>query len=217
MTTFPNSPRLVKGRIVALDPFNPKTTIVEFQYNPDAMTRRLQVQSASGEGAQSEALRLKGAAVESFTLEAEIDATDKLEKGEGNAVSVGIQPQLAALEVLAYPKSTLVSANAALLASGTIEVIPPTGPLTLLVWGRRVLPVRLTEFNITEEAFDEKLNPIRARVSLGLQALSYNDLPVGSPGYSLFLSYQQMKENMATMGGASRSGSGVSIGALTGS
>src|SRR5215211_2193695 len=105
MTTFPNSPRLVKGRIVALDPFNPKTTVVEFQYNPDAMTRRLQVQSASGEGAQSEALRLKGAAVESFTLEAEIDATDKLEKGEGNAASVGIQPQLAALEVLAYPNS----------------------------------------------------------------------------------------------------------------
>jgi hypothetical protein len=207
MTTFPNSPRLIKGAIVGLDPFNPVASVIVFQYNPDTMTRTLQVQAAGGEGGQSEALRLKGAPVETFKLDVEIDATDQLEKAEANAVSMGIHPQLAALEMLTYPKSTLVITNTALLATGTIEIIPPTGPFTLFVWGlKRVVPVRLTEFSITEEAFDEDLNPIRARVSLGLRVLSYNDLPLVHPGHALFLVHQGVKEVMATIGSVSNLG-----------
>ena len=34
-----------------------------------------------------------------------------------------------------------------------------------------MLPVKLTEFSITEEAFDVNLNPIRAKVSLGMRVL----------------------------------------------
>jgi Contractile injection system tube protein len=207
MTTFPNSPRLIKGAIVGLDPFNPVASVIVFQYNPDTMTRTLQVQAAGGEGGQSEALRLKGAPIETFKLDVEIDATDQLEKAESNAVSMGIHPQLAALEMLTYPKSTLVITNTALLATGTIEVIPPTGPFTLFVWGlKRVVPVRLTEFSITEEAFDEDLNPIRARVSLGLRVLSYNDLPLVHPGHALFLVHQGVKEVMATIGSVNNLG-----------
>lgn len=206
MTTFPNSPRLLKGAIVGLDPFNPVASVVVFQYNPDTMTRTLQVQAA-GDGGQSEALRLKGAPIETVKLDVEIDATDQLERAEANAVSMGVHPQLAALEMLTYPKSTLVVTNTALLATGTIEIIPPTGPLTLFVWGlKRVVPVRLTEFSITEEAFDEGLNPIRARVSLGLRVLSYNDLPLVHPGHSLFLVHQGVKEVMATIGSVNNLG-----------
>ena len=92
-------------------------------------------------------------------------------------------------------------ANTALLALGTIEIIPPVAPLTLFIWGpKRVLPVRLTEFSITEEAYDPTLNPIRAKVSLGLRVLSYSDLPLTHPGYSLFLAHQVVKEAMATIG-----------------
>jgi hypothetical protein len=40
-------------------------------------------------------------------------------------------------------------------------------PLALFVWSQhRILPVRVTDFSITEEAFDPALNPIRAKVSL---------------------------------------------------
>lgn len=210
MSSFPNSPRLIKGAIVGLDPFNPVASVIVFQYNPDTMTRTLQVQSAGSEGGQSEALRLKGAPIETFKLDVEIDATDQLERAEANAASMGIHPQLAALEMLTYPKSTLVIANTALLATGTIEIIPPTGPLTLFVWGlKRVVPVRLTEFSITEEAFDEDLNPIRARVSLGLRVLSYNDLPLVHPGHALFLVHQGVKEVMATIGSVSNLGAVV--------
>ena len=207
MTSFPNSPRLIKGAIVGVDPFNPVASVVVFQYNPDTMTRTLQVQSAGDNGGQSEALRLKGAPIENVKLDVEIDATDQLERAETNAASMGIHPQLAALEMLTYPKTTQVIANTALLATGTIEVIPPTGPFTLFIWGlKRVVPVRLTEFSITEEAFDEDLNPIRARVSLGLRVLSYNDLPLLHPGHALFLVHQGVKEVMATIGSVNNIG-----------
>lgn len=73
--------------------------------------------------------------------------------------------------------------------------------MTLLVWGAtRVLPVKLTEFTITEEAFDPLLNPIRAKVGLGMQVLSYNDLTIDHPGYNLFLAHQVIKEAMAVVG-----------------
>jgi len=201
MTTFPNSPRLMKGAIIGLDIFNPVSSVILFQYNPETLTRTLQAQT-SGEGSNSsEALRLRGAPQESITLEIEIDATDQLEKAEDTAVSMGIYPQLSALEMLIYPKSSLVIANTVLLAAGTIEVIPPMAPLTLFIWGpKRVLPVRLTSFSITEDAYDTNLNPIRAKVSLGLSVLNYNDLPVTHPGYHLFLAHQVVKETMATIG-----------------
>ncbi len=206
MTTFPNSPRLLKGAIVGFDLANPLASVAVFQYNPETVTRSLQVQGSGDGGDRSETMRLKGAPIETIKMDVEIDATDQLEKGDGIAKECGIHPRLAALEMLTYPKSALVIANAVSMGLGTIEVLPPIGPFTLLVWGlKRVLPVRLTELSVTEEAFDEALNPIRAKVSLGLRVLSYNDLPITHPGYHIFLAHQITKEVFATMG------SGVNI------
>lgn len=208
MSGFPGSPRLVKGALVGIDPFNPLASVISFQYNPDTMTRRLEAQTTRGEDAdRGEALRLKGAPVETITLDVEIDATDALESADPLAEDSGIYPQLSALEMLVYPKSALVIANTVLLNVGTIEIIPPAGPFTLFVWGpKRVLPVRVTTFSIVEEAYDARLNPIRARVSLGLRVLSYNDLPVTHPGYALFLAHQVAKETLATLNATGNAG-----------
>jgi hypothetical protein len=202
VTTFPGSPRLLKGAIVGVDIFNPLASVVIFQYNPDSLTRSLQAQSVGSQGGdKAEALRLKGAPVETIKLDIEIDATDQLETANAIATSMGIYPQLSALEMLIYPKSALVIANTVLLALGTIEVIPPAAPLTLFIWGpKRVLPVRVTDFSITEEAYDVNLNPIRAKVGLGLRVLSYNDLSLTHPGYYAFLAHQIVKEAMAVVG-----------------
>ena len=201
MTTFPNSPRLLKGAIIGFDLFNPVSSVVVFQYNPETVTRSLQVQSAGDDGDRSEAMRLQGAPVETIKMDVEIDATDQLEKAERFTTALGIHPQLAALEMLAYPKSALVITNTVLMALGYREIVPPIGPLTLLVWGlKRVLPVRLTDFSITEEAFDQALNPIQAKVSLGLRVLSYDDLSITNPGYHIFLTHQITKEVFATIG-----------------
>jgi hypothetical protein len=203
MTTFPNSPRVQKGAIIGIDIFNPLASVIIFQYNPDTLTRSLQAQTTSGESGRSEVLRLKGAPVETIRLDVEIDATDQFEKGDPIAAELGIYPQLSALEMLLYPKSGLVIANTALMAVGTIEVIPPEAPFTLFIWGlKRILPVRLTSFSITEEAHDPNLNPIRAKASLDLRVLSYSDFSVTHPGYGLFLAHQIVKETMAVIGSA---------------
>jgi hypothetical protein len=202
MTTFPGSPRLVKGAIIGVDPFNPLASVIVFQYNPETLTRKVQAQVAGEQSSgRAEALRLAGAPVETITLSVEIDATDQLERPDPAAVAMGIHPQLAALEMLLYPKTALVIANALLAAIGTIELIPPEAPLTLFVWGpKRILPVRLTDFSITEESYDVNLNPILAKVALSLRVLSYSDLPPTNPGYALFLAHQVIKETMATIG-----------------
>jgi hypothetical protein len=208
VTGFAGSPRTARGALIGLDPANPLASVVLFQYNPDEMTRTLQARAATGGGlsggARSEALRLTGAPIENISLAIEVDAADQLESGDPLASELGIYPQLSSLEMLLYPKSSVVIANTALALAGSIELVPAEAPLTLLVWGiKRVLPVRLTQFSITEQAYDPGLNPIRARVSLGLRVLSYSDLDVTNPGYHVFLAHQVAKEVMATIASAS--------------
>jgi hypothetical protein len=201
MSPLSNTPRLVKGAIIGVDLFNPLASIVIFQYNPEKVTRTLQPQGSGENGARAEAMRLKGAPVETMKMDVEIDAADQLDKGEGQAAALGIYPQLSALEMLVYPKTLLVIANTVLMAAGTLEILPPIGPFTVLVWGlKRVVPVKVNEFTITEELHDDQLNPIQAKVSLGLRVLSYNDLSLTNPGYYLFLAHQATKEVMATIG-----------------
>lgn len=201
MTTFPNSPRVLKGAIVGFDPTIPVPTVIVFQYNPDTLTRTLKPRAPGGEGARSEALRLSGPPEETIKVDVEIDATDQLANDDPVATSVGIHAQLAALEGLVYPRSALTIANTALLAAGTIEVVPPTAPVTLFIWGvKRIVPVRITELSVTEELHDPVLNPIRAKVGLGLRVLSTNDLSITDPSYYVFLAHQVVKEALAVVG-----------------
>jgi hypothetical protein len=202
MTGFPRSPRLIKGGLVLVDPASGAVQrVITLQYNPDSLSRTLQVQGVTGGGDRTEALRLKGPPVETIKLEAEIDATDQLEFPDQHpdAVALGLHPQLAALETVAYPSSTTLTLNAVLAAVGTIEILPAEAPLTLFVWSaQRILPVRITELGIVEEAFDPALNPIRVKVTLGLRVLSIDDLNFLSRGGSLFMAYLRAKERLAS-------------------
>jgi hypothetical protein len=206
MSSFPGSPRLLKGGIVLLDPDTSAVLrIITLQYNSDTLTRTLAPKSLKESGDRSETMRLTGPAVETIKLEAEIDATDQLEAADAQTTQLGIHPQLAALETIVYPSSARLSSNNNLVRSGVLEIVPMQTPLTLFIWSKnRILPVRLTDFSITEEAFDVALNPIRAKVSLGLRVLSVDDLDFESKGGSLFMNYLQQKERFAAQnaGGA---------------
>jgi len=130
-----------------------------------------------------------------------LDATDQLEFPNQYplAVQFGLQPQLAQLEMLINPTVETLMADNAMASSGTLEIIPLEQPLTLFVWSKsRVVPVRLTEFSITEEFFDTSLNPIRAKVSLGLRVLSVDDLGFEHPGGQIFMAYLSNKERLAS-------------------
>ena len=208
MTSFPGSPRLLKGAIVSLDKFNPQSSVVVFQYNPDTMSRSLsprisKVDSQEDAPSPKETLRITGPPEETIRLKIELDATDQLETANPVAIELGIHPQLAALEILLYPKLTTVLSNQVLAKTGTLEVIPMELPLALFMWGnKRTLPVRLESLSIEEQAFDVNLNPIRAEISLSLRVLSYSDLQFGSKGGSLFLAHQVQKELLAATASA---------------
>ena len=195
------SPRLVKGGLVQMDPASGRVLrVIALQYNPDSLSRTLQVQSVDSGGNPSQALRLKGAAVETIRVEAEIDATERLDDPGANPVTVqlGIHPDLAALEELVQPRADDLQTNDALASAGVLEVLPLEAPLTLFVWSKqRVVPVRVTDVSITEEAFDVALNPIRAKVSLSLRVLSVDDLGFRHRGGTLFMAYLRNKEALA--------------------
>ena len=204
MSTFPNSPRLLKGGIVLLDSSSGTILrVVSLQYNPDSLTRSLQIQTVPGDTKdRAEALRLIGPPIETIKLDAEIDATDQLEFPDQNpnTAQAGIFPQLSALETIIYPSSQQLIGNNNLASQGTLEIAPMEAPLTLFVWSsRRIVPVRITDFSITEEAFDAFLNPVRAKVSLGMRVLSVNDLGFEHKGGNLFLAYQKQKERLASL------------------
>jgi hypothetical protein len=204
MTNFPRSPRLLKGGIVLIDPDTSAVKrIIVLQYNPDTLSRTLQVKAVGETTDRSEALRLKGPPVETIKLDAEIDVTDQLEfpdqSQNSDAAKLGLHPHLAALETIIYPTSGQLNSNNNLAKSGTLEIAPMESLLTLFIWSKsRILPVRLTDFSVTEEAFDPQLNPMRAKVSLGMRVLNVDDLGFNHKGGSLFMIYLQQKEQLAT-------------------
>jgi len=205
MSSFPGSPRILKGGLVLLDPVSFAVVqggIIVLQYNPDTLTRTLKIKGAEEGGDRSEALRLTGPAVETIKLEVEIDATDQLENPAQNPTTVqyGVSPQLAVLETLVYPTSANLQNNFSLSQRGTLEIMPMMAPLCLFVWSAsRIVPVRITEFSVTEEAFDPRLNPLRAKVSLGMRVLSTDDLFFNDKGGSLYMAYQRQKEALAAL------------------
>jgi len=198
----------VKGGIVTMDPdTSALQSVIALQYNPDTLSRTLQIQAVSGgqDGVRVDALRLRGPAIETIKVEAELDATDQLEFPNQYplAVQYGLQPQLAQLEMLVNPTVETLNADNNMASAGMLEIIPLEQPLTLFVWSKsRVVPVRLTDFSITEEAFDTSLNPIRAKVSLGMRVLNVDDLGFGHPGGHIFLTYLGNKEQLAAQAGS---------------
>lgn len=203
MTTFPNSPKLIKAGLVIVDAVSARVLrIISLQYNSDSLTRSLTAQTAGGSDTdRAEPTRFKGPAVETFKLEADLDATDQLEFPEQNpnAAQYGIQPQLSLLESLVYPTASQLASVDSQANSGTLEIAPMLAPLVLFVWGKnRIVPVKVSDFSITEEAFDAALNPIRAKLNLGLRVMSTDDLGFGTKGGSIYMAYLQNKEKLAS-------------------
>lgn len=211
MTGYPGSARALRGGFVVMDAEGRRTLrSVAFFYNPDSLTRSLTPRGAKVEGGDGiEALRLIGPPVETLRFEIALDAVDRLEQPEQNplAAAEGIRADLAALETLITPAVADIEAAQALAAGGTLEILPLPSPLLLLALGPgRVLPVRITEFQVVEEAFDRRLNPIRARITLGARVLSTDDLPFAGKGAQLFLAALRRREGLAGKAGGPAGG-----------
>ena len=201
-TSFPGAPRTLRAGLVILAPGGTQVArVIGLQYNPDALTRSFEV-SAAGQ-TPTEALRLRAPPSETIRLEAELDATDALERPDENptVVAHGLLADLAALEGLLYPARAQVEANQARARRGELEIVPMEAPLTLFVWSRqRILPIRVTELSVNEEAFAPDLTPIRAKVTLSMRVLTDDELGAEHPGGRIFATHHREKEALAARG-----------------
>lgn len=206
---FPRSPKFLKGALVAYESqfIGAVPNIIVFQYNPEQLSRSLSDRTEIGVKneackALSETYRTTGPPVETIDITVTIDATDQLAEPQLHpfAVTRGIHPALAALELLMYPTINQFIELTILAEAGSAKISLADIPLVLFVWGiSRVLPVRLTSFSVTEQAFDQQLNPIRAEVSLGMKVMSYVDLKPKNIGRGVYIANQTQKEVMARL------------------
>ncbi len=205
---FPGSPKFLKGALVAYASqfvAGPLPNVILFQYNPAELRRslspRAQAPEAGNVGAAREDVqRVQGPPVETINLAIELDATDQLEVPDEHpeVIAHGLQPVLASLELLLHPPSDQLLMRRILAEAGAAQICLPDTSLVLFVWGpSRVLPVRLTSFSVTEEAFDQNLNPIRARVELGMQVLTSAEFSNESVGFAAYLAGLAHKESLA--------------------
>lgn len=205
---FPGGPgRFVKGALVVFAsnriPGPPK--VIVFQYNSEQLTRSLERQSPSGNedeeldeaGKRAELLRVIGPPVEDISLTVSLDAADQLEfpLRHPHTVTAGLHPVLATLELLLYPPSSLLFANFGLAAAGARSLVPMDVPMALLVWGAgRVVPILVRGLSVTEQAFDQLLNPIRAEVEMSLRVLSTSSTDPGTIAHNVALVHHTTKE-----------------------
>ena len=170
MPAFPGTPKVLRAGLVVADPTTLAIQrIIALQYNPDSLTRSLTDPRRDRPKLATGWTRCASPGRQSKRSSSMPNSTPLINSSfpnqNPNAVQYGLHPQLAALETLIYPLSAQIQSDNNLAMGGTIEVAPMEAPLTLFVWSaNRVVPVRITEFSVTEEAFDTSLNPIRAKV-----------------------------------------------------
>jgi hypothetical protein len=185
-SAFPGSPRVLKGALVVFEtPVPVPTNVIAFQINPDSVSRTFrQQQGESDESSGAGDTMFVLPPTETLALSVELDAADQLEAEDAVTIATGLHPTLAALELLLYPSSIDLILDKALALAGSARIRPGRVPIVLLVWGPlRVLPVRVESVSITEEAFDPRLNPIRAKAELSLRTLTERELSVAGPPF----------------------------------
>ena len=128
-------------------------SVIALQYNPDSLTRTLQIQAMPGgqDGVRVDALRLRGPASRND------QARSRTRRDRSARVSQTIphrcpvrpaSPARAAGDAGQSDASRRCRPTTAMANAGTLEIIPLEQPLTLFVWSKsRVVPVRLTEFS----------------------------------------------------------------------
>jgi len=213
---FPGRPNVQKGALAVYPTYtagSQPSVVIVFQFNPDTMKRTLAHRAAAapnqgGTGAAKEdLLRVGGPPVETITLTVDMHASDQLEHPDqnGEIAEHGLHPALATLELLMYPPTLNAQKIEREAKKGQVQVSPADLPLVLLIWGRsRVVPVKITSFSISEDAYDTRLNPISAKVDLGVQVLTYVEFTDSSIGRDAFIAYQKVKEQLAGLDKRSR-------------
>lgn len=183
-------PYLLRGALIEYgsDFLGPLPNVVIFQFNPETLTRAIQIPQRPTGGTRRETTQAGDPPIERITIKAEFDAANQLNTNNVLARTFGVGPQLAALEKMVYPSGKISGLIGAAIDAigdalgvggnndGPTQPIPRESyPRILFIWGlTRVLPVTIDSMSITEQQYDYLLNPVRAEVSLGLSVNATN-------------------------------------------
>jgi len=193
----------------------PIPNIVIFQFNPESLSRTLQIPTRPTGATQRETTQAGEKTFEKITFKAHFSAANMLDEDKVLAKLFGIGPQLAALEKMVLPSSKIAGLiGAAIDAIGDAiggggddapaQPIPREKyPRILFIWGlTRVLPVTIDSMSISELEYDAILNPLRAEVDITLSVISVDDcsddvLAKGALEYSTIAKEAQAIANLA--------------------
>lgn len=176
--------RMLRGALIEYgsDFLGPIPNVVIFQFNPESLTRSIQIPPRNTGATARETTQAGEAPVEKVTVNAVFSAADALNDNKALARAFGVGPQIAALEKMVYPSgklSGLIGAAIDAIGSAIAGAGPDSGPTQpiprepqpriLFIWGlTRVVPVMIESMTITEQQYDYLLNPVEAQVSIGL-------------------------------------------------
>ncbi len=178
---------LLRGALIEYgsDFLGPIPNVVVFQFNPESLTRNIQIPPRPTGAKSRETNQAGEVPVEKTTLTAYFSAADQLKNDNMLARASGIAPRLAALEKMVRPVGRIsgligegIDAIGDAIGGGgddtpTQPIPRETYPRILFIWGlTRVLPVIIDSMTITEQEYDYLLNPIRAQVALGLSVIT---------------------------------------------
>ena len=208
---------MLRGALIeyGTDLIGPIPNVVIFQFNPESLSRTLQIPQRPTGATQRETTQAGEKTFEKISFKAHFSAADMLADDKVLALMFGIGPQLCALEKMVLPSSKIAGLiGAAIDAIGDALGLggdePPAQPIprekfprTLFIWGlTRILPVTIDSMTISELEYDALLNPLRAEVDLQLTVIAVDQcsddvLAKGALEYTTIAKEAQAIANLA--------------------
>lgn len=206
--------KTLKGALIEYgsDFLGPIPNVVLFQYNPEKLSRTIEIPPRPVNATTRETSQAGEPPYERFSVEAQFSAADQRNSSNPIGLTMGVGPQLAALEAMVYPVQTpggligaVVDAIGSLLGASTgpdpTQPVPrEQSPKILFVWGlMRVVPVIIESMTINEVQYDYMLNPEEASVTIGLAVIAPcnccdDKIAAGALAYT-----QMMQDTLATV------------------
>ncbi len=194
------------------DLMGPIPNVVIFQFNPETLTRTVQIPARPTSGSSRETSQAGEPAVEKISLKASFSAADEFGDNKVLARLFGVGTRLAALEKMVYPaerpdRSDRCRAGGAVSSAAGGDACQPipreTYPRILFIWGPyKILPVVIESMSITEQQYDFLLNPVQAEVTISMAVnaidkCSDDDIAKGAYWYSSMAKDAQAMANLA--------------------
>jgi hypothetical protein len=183
--------------------------VVVFQFNPENLTRNIEIPPRQTGSKSHETNQAGESPVEKITLKAHFSASDRLNKDDPTTRKYGVGAQLAALEKMVYPTGK-VWGSSTKAVDNTGESVSANGkdsgqsiprekyPRLLFIWGTtKVHPVIIDSMSITEQHFDNQLNPIQAEVDLGLSVIAVDPYTDDDTALGAYEYTNKVKEDLA--------------------